>query len=79
MKATIEIEDELLATAREYTGIHTVEELVYQGIKGLIEREAGRRLARLGGSSPNLKAPPPRRRPSQASHCSRHLTMRSGV
>jgi Arc/MetJ family transcription regulator len=63
MKATIEIEDELLAKAREYTGIHTVEELVYQGIKGLIELEAGRRLARLGGSSPNLKAPPRRRPP----------------
>jgi hypothetical protein len=27
----------LPATAREYTGIQTVEELVYQGIKGLID------------------------------------------
>jgi Arc/MetJ family transcription regulator len=52
MKATIEIEDELLATAREYTGIHTVEELVYQGIKGLIEREAGRRWRALGEALP---------------------------
>jgi Arc/MetJ family transcription regulator len=59
MKATIEIEDELLATAREYTGIHTVEELVYQGIKGLIELKAGRRLARLGGSSPKGASAPP--------------------
>lgn len=63
MQVTLTIEDELVAQAREYTGIDTVEELVYRGIKSLIAHEAARRLARLGGSDPYAKAAP-RRRPS---------------
>lgn len=63
MQVTLTIEDELVEKAREYTGIHTIEELVYQGIKGLIEREASRRLARLGGSDPTATAAPRRRPP----------------
>jgi hypothetical protein len=38
---------------------------VRMGLQALIEREAARRLAALGGSMPNLQVPP-RRRPGRA-------------
>jgi hypothetical protein len=34
---------------------------VREGLKALIQRESARRLARLGGSAPELEAPPRRR------------------
>jgi hypothetical protein len=37
---------------------------VREALKALIERESARRLARLGGSEPDLAAPP-RRRPDE--------------
>ena len=63
MRTTIAIDDELLAKAREYTGIAETTALVREGLKVLIQREAARRLALLGGSDPDAKAAP-RRRPS---------------
>ena len=62
MRTTVALNDELLAMAQEYTGVKQTSALVNQALKALVEREAARRLARLGGSSPNLTAPP-RRRP----------------
>lgn len=53
--------DELLARARELTGISDREALVQEGLRHLIAREAGIRLALLGGTMPDLKAPPRRR------------------
>jgi hypothetical protein len=38
--------------------------LIREGLKALIERESARRLARLGGSEPDLE-PIPRRRPAE--------------
>ena len=61
MRTTLNIDDELLAKASEYSGISEVEVLVNQGLKAIVEREAARRLAKLGGSEPQLK-PIPRRR-----------------
>ncbi|HEY1630227.1 MAG TPA: type II toxin-antitoxin system VapB family antitoxin [Rhizomicrobium sp.] len=61
MRTTIVIDDEQLATAREYTGIEETPALVREALKSLIEREASRRLARLGGTQHKLKAPPRRR------------------
>jgi len=61
MRTTLAIDDGLLAEAQEYTGIKEKSALINQALKALIEREAARRLARLGGSSPRLKAPPRRR------------------
>jgi hypothetical protein len=52
----------LLADAEFYTGIREKSALVREAFKALVEREAARRLARLGGSEPDLK-PIPRRRP----------------
>lgn len=51
----------LFEEARRYSGIEEEDELVKEGMRALIEREAARRLARLGGTMPDY-APPPRRR-----------------
>jgi Arc/MetJ family transcription regulator len=62
MRTTINLDDELLAQAMEYTGIHEKAALVNAGLKALVEREAARRLALMGGSDPTATAAP-RRRP----------------
>jgi Arc/MetJ family transcription regulator len=50
-----------LARAQEFTGLTEKSALVREALKALIEREAARRLARLGGSQLRLKAPRRRR------------------
>lgn len=60
MRTTIALDDELLVKAEFYTGIKEKPALIREALKALIEREAARRLARLGGSMPGLK--PIRRR-----------------
>jgi Arc/MetJ family transcription regulator len=61
MRTTLALDDKLLAAAQEYTGIKETSALVREALKALVEREAARRLARLGGSEPDLVAPPRRR------------------
>jgi len=61
MRTTLAIDDELLAKAQEYTGLQKKSALVREALKALVEREAARRLARLGGTEPKLR-PVPRRR-----------------
>ena len=61
MRTTLNIDDELLAEAEEYTGIHEKSALVNEGLKALVRREAARRLARLGGTEPQLEDIPRRR------------------
>ena len=61
MRTTLALDDELLAEAEFYTGIREKSALVREALKALIEREAGRRLARLGGSEPDLAEIPRRR------------------
>ena len=61
MQIVIEIDEELLNTAREYTGIHYPSELIHQALKGIVAREAARRLARLGGAMPDIEDIPRRR------------------
>jgi Arc/MetJ family transcription regulator len=61
MRTTLALDDELVAKAQSYTGIQEKSALVREALKALIEREAARRLARLGGSEPSLKIPPRRR------------------
>ncbi len=62
MRTTLLIDDALLNRAKELTGVTQRSALVREGLKALIERESARRLARLGGSEPDL-APIPRWRP----------------
>lgn len=61
MRTTINIDDELLAKAMEYTGVKERATVVRMALEGLVAREAGKRLARLGGSDPEAWAPPRRR------------------
>jgi Arc/MetJ family transcription regulator len=61
MRTTVTLDDELVAKAQFYTGIQEKSALIREALKRLIEREAARRLARLGGSMPDLK-PVSRRR-----------------
>jgi Arc/MetJ family transcription regulator len=59
---TTRLDDELLAKARDYTGLREKSALVREALEALIERESARRLVRLGGTEPDLR-PIPRRRP----------------
>ena len=61
MRTTITLDDELIADAEAYTGIKEKSALVREALKALVQREAARRLARLGGTQPDLVAPPRRR------------------
>jgi Arc/MetJ family transcription regulator len=61
MKATIAIDDELFARAQEYAGVKEKSAVISEALKAYVQVEAGRRLARLGGTEPQLR-PIPRRR-----------------
>jgi len=61
VRTTITIDDELLAKAQAFTGLKEKSALVREALKALIEREAARRLALLGGTEPDLKLTPRRR------------------
>jgi Arc/MetJ family transcription regulator len=61
MRTTVTLDDDLIAAAQEYTGIKEKSALIRAALTALVEREAARRLARLGGTMPDLK-PVPRRR-----------------
>lgn len=65
MRTTVTIDDALLADVREMTGLQDVGTIVREGMKSLIHREAGRRLARLGGTMPHLEDISRRRFPSE--------------
>lgn len=61
MRTTLNIDDALLAQAGEYTGESEKTALVRMGLEALIQREAARRLAALGGTMPTLSVSPRRR------------------
>ncbi len=61
MRTTLNIDDELFQQARDLSGLREKTALIREGLKALIERESAKRLAKLGGSEPQLK-PIPRRR-----------------
>ena len=65
MRTTLALDDDLVARAQTLTGLKEKSSLVREALKALIERESARRLARLGGSEPDLNVPP-RRRPTPA-------------
>jgi Arc/MetJ family transcription regulator len=58
---TVVLDDELMDKAMSYTGLREKSALIREAFKALIEREAARRLAGLGGSEPDLVAVPRRR------------------
>ena len=55
MRTMLNIDDQLLAEAQRITGVSEKVALVREGLRALIERESARRLARLGGSEPQLQ------------------------
>ena len=61
MRTTLVLDDELMKAASEYTGLTEKSALVREGLRALVEREAGRRLIALGGSDPEIKVPARRR------------------
>ena len=65
MRTTLSLDDELVAKAQAFTGLKQKSSPVREALKAPIERESARRLARLGGSEPEMDCPP-RGRPSRA-------------
>ncbi len=61
MRTTVTLDDDLVAEARKATGIEETSILLRTALQTLVQREAARRLARLGGSEPDRR-PVPRRR-----------------
>ena len=66
MRTTINLDDALLERAQSLSGVHERTALLREALTALIQRESARRLARLGGSEPELK-PISRRRSASAS------------
>ena len=61
MRTTVNIDDQLLNEAQRLTGVNEKTALIREGLRALIERESALRLARLGGSEPQLQVVPRRR------------------
>lgn len=61
MRTTLNLDDALLDKARRLTGIEERTALLHEGLRALIARESARRLARRGGTEPDLALPPRRR------------------
>lgn len=57
MRTTLALDDELMTKAQALTGTREKSALIRDALKALIERESARRLARLGGTEPELEAP----------------------
>lgn len=58
MRTTVVLDDELLASATELTGITERSALLRRALRELISREASLRMAALAGAAPDLVAPP---------------------
>ena len=65
MRTTVALDDELLAQAQLLSGLTEKPALLREALRALIERESARRLARLGGSEPELRVIPRRRSPGR--------------
>ncbi|NKN37887.1 type II toxin-antitoxin system VapB family antitoxin [Agrobacterium sp. a22-2] len=61
MRTTITIDDQLLADAKEFTGIQETSAVMKEALTALVKREARRRLIALGGNEPDFAVPPRRR------------------
>jgi Arc/MetJ family transcription regulator len=65
MRTTLALDDDLVAQAQQLTGLKEKSRLMREALNALIQRESARRLARLGGSEPDLDAAPRRRAPAR--------------
>jgi Arc/MetJ family transcription regulator len=55
MRATVSLDDDLLRTAQEYSGLTERAALIRAAFKSLIAREAGSRLLALAGTAPDME------------------------
>ena len=55
MRATVRLDDDLLASAKNATGITRTSALVDEGLRYLVQVHEARHLAKLGGPSTNSK------------------------
>lgn len=58
MRTTITIDDELLIDAKELTGLQETSAIVKKALTLLVQNEAARRLAFLGGTEPDFRSAP---------------------
>jgi metal-responsive CopG/Arc/MetJ family transcriptional regulator len=65
MRTTVNLDDALLDRARKLSGLSERSSLLREALEALIQRESARRLARLGGTEPQLRTAT--RRPAQSS------------
>ncbi|MBP7414612.1 MAG: type II toxin-antitoxin system VapB family antitoxin [Acidovorax sp.] len=63
MRTTLTLDDELLAQAQQISGLTERSQLIREALRALVQRESARRLARLGGTEPQLQPIPRRREP----------------
>jgi Arc/MetJ family transcription regulator len=61
MRITVSIEDQLLENAQRLAGLTDKSAVIRTALRAFVEREAGRRLAAMGGTEPGAEAPPRRR------------------
>ncbi|WP_315043227.1 type II toxin-antitoxin system VapB family antitoxin [Faucicola mancuniensis] len=60
MQATIQIDDNLLQKAQQYTNIKEQSTLIREALTALIQRESAKTLAKMVGTEPNLTQIPRR-------------------
>lgn len=61
MRTTVTIDDDLLEDAREFSGLKENAAIFREALKALVEREAARQIARMGGTQSDAVAAPRRR------------------
>ncbi len=61
MRTTVTLDDNLLEAACAAAGTAERSVVLHEALRALIERDAARRLARLGGGDPKARAPRRRR------------------
>ena len=55
MRTTVTLDDELLDAAKAATGVAETSAVIRLALTALVQREAARRLAALGGSDPDIQ------------------------
>ncbi len=58
MRTTLILDDELIARARDLTGIMEKTKLIHMGLEALVQRAAAKRLSALGGSMRDFTVAP---------------------
>lgn len=64
MRTTITIDDALLKDAQDFSGIAGKSAVINEALRIFVAREAGKRIAKMGGTMPDIEDIP-RRRPAQ--------------